>query len=262
MRSLYIYLAGVVVILIAVVGVAYFATKGLSSDVASSTTETVATTTEAQTMGNYTIESVPLETLRDIMPSLTREVTFTGTIPESFKATVKEKIDAIRARLEKDETRANDWYDLAVWYHTANDYQGAKEVWEFLIKANSKDATAYDNLGKLYHYALKDFPTSESYFKKSIGVNSESLVPYIELFQLYSDSYKTDTTLAVETLESAAKKFPQEIDPLTLLGQYYRDKGETTKARDAYTRAMERARAANNIALIGAIGEELARLPQ
>jgi tetratricopeptide (TPR) repeat protein len=188
-------------------------------------------------------------------------VQFSDSVPASARAYYQSKIDEIVPRLKKDPTRGEDWYDLAIWYHSANDYKAAGEVWEFLVKVNPKDAVAYDNLGKLYHYSLKDYPKSESYFKKSIAINADSLVPYLELFQLYADTYKTETTLAVDTLEETAKKFPQETDPLTMLGQYYRDKKEYVKARDAYTRAMEVAQTYNNIPLINSIGEELARLP-
>lgn len=264
MNPIFIFLGGVVAIVLLVSSIAFFsATKTeepapLAPETTASTSEASSTTSKKPT---YTIEAVPY-TLEDVMPSLDYKVVFSASVPASVRPALSAKIEGFQKSLKEDPMRADDWYDLALWYHSANDFQAAKEVWEFLTRVVPNDTTAYDNLGKLHHFDLKDFPKAEEYFTRSITLNPDSPVPYLELHTLYRYSYKQNTTLAVDILETAAKHFPSEVDPLTLLGVYWKEKGDTAKAREAYLRAMERARAAGGGTLIQSIGEELAQLPQ
>ncbi len=243
-------------------GIAYTTINGRSA------TDSSETATDVTSIGNlnagegYTITPIPYEDWHDYMPSLDRGVQFSATVPESARAILTSKAKQTQENLLDDPSQISDWLDLAIVYHTGNDFNGAREVWEFLVKAIPNDTTPYDNLGRLYHFDLKDFEKAEYYFKKSIEIQPNVIGSYLELHTLYAYSYKTDTTLAADILEQAAKRFPKESDPLALLGTYWRDKGDSAKARAAYTRALDRAREANNVTLINSIGEELARLPE
>lgn len=255
-----LFILGVLVIIGVLGGIAYFVAH---KKVAEGTTITIpgegATTTP-----NYTIEAVPSVSIKDIAPSLDRGIQFGTSVPPAVRAVIQKNTDEVIARLRKDETRADDWFTLGVLYHSANDYEGARDVWVFLTKVVPAPgtATAYDNLGKLYKFDLKDFPKSENYFKQSIQNNPKSITPYLELHELYRYLYKTDTTSAVDILVSASAKFPTNPDPLVLLGEYYRDRGNTILARDTFTKALAIARTINDVRLINAIGEEIASLPQ
>ena len=202
--------------------------------------------------------------LEDVAPALDRTTVFGESVPENVRAVFDVKIKELIVHLRADLTRADDWFNLAIMYHGAGDYEGARSVWEFLLKVipAPQVAVVYDNLGKLYKFDLKDFPTSESFFKKSIVAAPSSLNPYIELFELYRYLYKTDTSAAVDILAEAGKKFPTATDPYTLLGSYYRDRGEYAKARNAYTEALRRAQDAGDVNLVSLIGNDLAGLPQ
>ena len=258
MRNTYIIGGALIIGLLIVSGLVY--TTYFKSTANLPSTPTNATTTE-QTPG-HTITALPLSNdIRTIMPSLTRKIMFTDSVPQNARASITAKIDFFRAKLDKDPTAANDWLDLALWYHTANDYQGAKEIWEFLSDHIPNETTSLDNLGKLYHFDLKEFAKAETYFQKSITVDPNHITPYLELHTLYRYSYKMNTTLAVDILEKAAKQFPTDTDALSLLGAYWRDKGDSAKARAAYERALDRARKAQNLDQIKAFGDELAKLP-
>ncbi len=263
MNPFFVFLGGVIAVVLLLGSVAFFSTKSEPASLAPKTTETtdIASTSPKEQEPRYTIEAVPY-TLKDVMPSLDRAVVFSASVPESARTAISLKITALKKSLTEDPTRADDWYDLALWYHSANDFKGAEEVWKFLTQVVENNPTAYDNLGKLYHFDLKDFPKAEEYFKRSMVADPNSTVPYMELHALYRYSYKKDTTLAVDILEQAAAKFGTDIDSLSLLGAYWRDKGDTAKARAAYVRALDRARAVGDVILIQSIGEELVKLPQ
>lgn len=208
----------------------------------------------------YTIEQVAIEDFKTSLPNLDREIKFTASVPEEYRATVRKHVADDVAILKKDPVNAGAWLDLALWYHTANDYEGARDVWEFMVKAAPKDTTSYDNLGKLYHFDLKDFAKSEEYFKKSISINPQSTTPYTELFQLYTLSLKNETK-AVAIIREAEKQFPAEPGFPYTLGAYYRDIGNSKAARAEFERALALARATGNMGLVGSIGEDLTKLP-
>jgi hypothetical protein len=212
---------------------------------------------------NYTIE-VDEGGLEDITPDLNRAVTFGESIPTDVRTLIGGRIEEVTARLKEDAFRADDWMTLAVLYHSANDYEGAREVWEFLLQVleDRQKAVVYDNLGKLYKFQLKEYQKSEAYFKSSMAADPDSLTPYLELFELYRYLYKTDTSAAVQILNEASKKFPEETDPYTLLAAYHRERKEYGKARDAYLTAMDLARTQGNQDLTLLIGNELATLPE
>lgn len=257
-RNLILGISGVAVVAVLLGGYWYF---GGSKIPGTNTPSDMATTT-ARTP-NYTIEQVALPTLKDSAPSLERGVHFADSVPQEVKDLILKKYDTLKPRLVADPARADDWFDLALLYHSAGDFEGARDVWLFLLKVipASSDAVLYDNLGKLYKFDLKDYPKSENYFKLSIKTDPKSLTPYTELFELYRYLYKTDTSAAVDIITQAAAKFPESPDPYTLLGSYYRDKKQYDLARDAFTKALDLARTMHNVSLIDAIGQEIANLP-
>lgn len=222
-----------------------------------STLEDISTTTP-----NYTIEEVGGVDVQSLAPNLDREVQFPESMPQEARAILTKQINDTSARIKKDITRADDWFTLGVLYHNANDYIGARDVWDFLAQVVPAPGveTVYENLGKLYKYNLKDFPKSETYLKKAISADSKVISPYFELHELYRYLYKTDTTLAVDILITAAAKFPENPDPYGLLGAYYRDRGENTKAIDAYTKALDRARKAGIVSQVDGFGAEIEKL--
>lgn len=258
-----LFAAGVFVVIVILAGVAYFATSH-TAVTPSTNDESLAVPQNGTTTPNYTVELESSTSLKDIAPSLDRGVHFGASVPADARVILENKVSAVAARLKGDLTRADDWFSLALLYHSANDFEGARDVWLFLTKviAAPSNATAYDNLGKLYKFDLKDFPKSEMYFKKSIASAPESITPYLELHELYRYSYKIETSAAADILISASKKFPTDPDPMALLGEYYRDKGETAKARSAFTTALSLARAVGNESQAKAIGDEIAKLPE
>jgi len=255
-----ILLAVAVLVILAGIGAAaYF----LKPQVPSTQNDIIGIGTTASS-SNYTVTVENVSDIKALQPDLSREVKYGASVTEDVKKLVGAKIDTIRTKLKEDPLHADNWFMLGVLYHAVNDYKAAEEVWEFLLKVIDPPAVAVvmDNLGKLYKFDLKDFPKSESYFKQSIQANPASITPYVELFELYRYLYKQNTTAAVDIITEAGKKFPDNPDPYTLLGAYYRDKKDYVKARAALEIALDRARAAGNVSLIEAIGNEIADLPR
>lgn len=249
MQKQYLFAGVVLIVLLGVAVVVYVA----------SNKESAPPQEEAST--DYVLDAVPLGTLKSLMPALDRETRFSDGTPESVRSLFQKKIDASVARLIEDPTRGFDWLNLALSYHGVGDYDGAREVWEFMTKVSPTDTVSFDNLGKLYHFTLKDFPKSESYFKQSIALNPYLINSYLDLFDLYRYSYKTETTAAADTLLQALTIFPDNLDIMVLLGGYYRDQGDTKRARESFQRALDIARSAGDMARMQSISAELVALP-
>lgn len=255
-KKLILFITIIIVAVMALVGVAYVASKNLSEQ-----PHTEDTTEVEHGQGNYTIEEVPIN-IEEIAPNPHRSIQFSENIPEAVRVSLNEKAAVSAKILDEDITRADEWFNLGVYYHTANDFEGAKEVWEFLAIVLPENAVVLDNLGKLHHYSLREFTSAEVYFKQSIERDPTSLTPYLELHELYKYSYKTGTTAAVDIINQAINKFPDVIGLYTTLGTYHRDRGEVAQARAAFTTGLNLARDMNDVDLIATFGRELERLPQ
>lgn len=208
---------------------------------------------------NYTIEEIPSAGIESIMPNLSRQVRYDASFPEDARAILNEQFTEITERLREDALRADDWFNLAIIYHTANDYEGARLIWEFLTEVIPNDSTAHDNLGKLYHFSLKDFPKSEASFRKSIELNPESIAPYIELHNLYRYSYKTNTSAGEDILRQAMVRFPDNFNLYLFLASYHADRGDRPRAREVLLEGMDKARDAGDVDAMAQIGAELER---
>ncbi len=206
----------------------------------------------------YTIEQVAIDE-SDAIPDIERPVQFSPTVPPEIRVTIEQRAEEARVILRADKTDAGAWLNLALWYHAANDYDGARAVWEFMTRVAPNDTTAFDNLGKLYHFALRDFSKAEQYFLESKKINPESTVPYVELFQLYTLSLKNEQK-AFATMAEAEAHFPGDAGFAFTLGAYFRDTNRPAGAREAFLRALDTARAAGNIELVSQINVELAKL--
>ncbi len=243
-KKIALFIGVIIVIIIALLGIAYLAQEGNAP--------------ENETLTNnkgYTIE------LDDNVPEYTRPIAYGDTIPADVREVLDARLQIVIATLDADRTNPSGWYELAVLYKTANDLEGARMIWEFLTLAAPQDVVAFDNLGKLYHFDLREYEKAEGYFKKSLEINPESETAYLELFDLYRYSYKQDTSAAVDIMRSAMQKFPTNAGYPFALGVYYRDQGQTTRARAEFNTAIGIARAAGDIDAVGAINAELARLP-
>lgn len=253
------FVACTVLALVVIVGIVSVASRSAHSpeqNVATSTSGDAASTAK----GDYTIEQVPLPTLESLMPNLGHAIAFGASVPSDARVVLQKSIDAVTTRLTKDPTSAADWYNLAIYYHEADDFDAAAAVWKFLVRVLPNNSLAYENLGKLYHFDLKDYPKAESYFTQAIAINQNNWDLYNELYELYVYSYKQGGSAAVDILNKAAAALPTSSAPYFTLGTYYRDKGDAADARAAFEKAMDRARSTGDVNAMNLIGAELSKL--
>lgn len=179
----------------------------------------------------------------DLDQSFSFPTMFTPAMQQDFTA----NINAQRAILKEDDTRLDAWLALAALYYSSENYDLAREIWEMLIAVAPQDATAYLNLAKMYQYSTPDFPKAETYFKKTIEVDSDNMAAYADFFGFYKAWYGERSTLAESVLRDGIKNNPQSFELHFVLGAHLVEKGDKEGARTVYQEGAQRARAANSL---------------
>lgn len=205
-----------------------------------------------------TVKNIPLPTA----PSLSRQVKYSPDLSAEVKQILAQKVATLRSSLSNNPDDPGSWRNLAIQYKTAGDYEGAKEVWEYMSALYPRDSIPRHNLGDLYYNFLKDYAKAEVYFKSAIDAEPAKAMNYLSLHELYRDAYKQDTTLAVDILKTGISRVSgnQTIDLYSALGSYYQDKNDTANAIIYYTKAREGAQAAGNTALVSQLDAVIAEL--
>ena len=194
-------------------------------------------------------------------PSLDRPVTTPADFSPEARATFEQNVATLKERIRINPEASDGWLDLAIYYKTANDLDGAVDIWKYLAEGK-QNVVAYYNLGNVHHLYLKDYGNSEKYYKEAIQLGPSTALNYIGLHELYRYSYKQDSTAAADILNEGLTKVDQRgrVDLFSTLGGYYKEKGDKANALDAYTKARDGARAEGNTALVIQFEREIAAL--
>ncbi len=213
---------------------------------------------------NGIININPIEKQKLDIPNLNRKIVFSDSMPEDARKIILSNIATLITQLKEDSSSFKNWLDLATHYKIIEDYEGARDIWEFINETSPRNSVSFSNLGDLYHYNLKDFSKSEKNFKEAIERNL-SVQSYIGLHELYKYSYKQDTTLAVDILVEGMLKNPTSIDLIITLANYYKErgniaKGDFTNAKKYYEQARDNAKKMANTQLVELLDLEIANL--
>lgn len=198
-------------------------------------------------------------------PNLNRQIVFSDSVSEAVRNIVLSKVATITTLLREDLTSFKNWLDLAIQYKIAGDYEGARDVWEFINETSPTNSVSFHNLGDLYHFNLKDYPKSEENFRKAIENSPQNTQSYGGLHGLYKYSYKQDSNLAESVLLEGIEAVTNNIDLVIALANYYKErgnmsKGDQTNAKKYYEQARDEAEKLGNTQLVETLNEELNNL--
>lgn len=213
---------------------------------------------EGVTITPIPINPVPQEGIST--PDLDRTYTIPERYPVSYRESMSAKIKLATETLKADPTRTAVWLDLALYRKQIDDYEGAREIWEYLTRVLPGNSVAFANLGDLYHVYLKDYLRSENYYRTAIKLDPVEIGYYIALHDLYRYSYKKDTTLAADVLKEGLAHSPKSVELLMFLGRYYRDSGDVSNSRKYLSSARDYARAEGRSDIVSQIEAELSQI--
>jgi len=155
--------------------------------------------------GKYTIELVPVTGGDVRIPALRRPIVFSAAFSEEARVLMQKKIDASIAALEKDPRIFDEWMNLAILRKTVDDYEGARQVWEFLTVTNPEQASPYANLASLYAFDLKDPARAEQNFTAALKIWTKDVSVWRNAYEFYRYVRKDDAK-AKETLQSGIRE--------------------------------------------------------
>lgn len=155
--------------------------------------------------GKYQVEILPLspqsrDSNTPVMPSLDRPVVFLPSFPAEARKPMTDKINATVAVLKKNPQIFDEWMALAIFRKTIDDFEGARQIWEFLAAGDPKNPLPFANLANLYAFDLKDPVAAEKNFIKAMQKDPTDVI----LCRQASDFYRyvrKDDAKAKETLQ-------------------------------------------------------------
>jgi len=166
-------------------------------------------TIQAEGQGRYTIEPVPIgpegsEPASGI-PSLDRPVIFPAGFPQEARGIMSDKIKANVALLKKEPRSFDGWMNLAVLRKMIDDYEGARQIWEFLTLASPQQPGPFANLASLYAFDLKDPVRAKENFTKAIQKNPKDVSVYRNAYDFYRYFLKDNNQAKLMLTEGIAQ---------------------------------------------------------
>lgn len=161
-------------------------------------------------------EEKPAENPAIQAPDLDKPVVFTISATEDVKNIIRQKIAVVRDKLKNDTATVEDWLELGLLKKMAGDYTSAAEIWEYVVLINPDNFTAYNNLGDIYAYYLKDNKKAEKNFVKAMEKGPEEIYIYRNAHDFYKNVLKDDAR-ARQILEKGIELNPDTSQDLKFL---------------------------------------------
>lgn len=162
---------------------------------------------------------LPIENVSAQPPALDRKVSIPSSISTDAAAILKQKLEEENASLKANPDQLIVWLQYGIYLKIVQDYDGARDAWEYVAAAAPSNYLAYFNLGELYMGILKEYPKAEADFKKVIELRPDLIDGYRDLYTLYHYAYKVGTGADAAILAQGLKANPGNSDLLELQKQ-------------------------------------------
>jgi tetratricopeptide (TPR) repeat protein len=236
------------VLVLGFIGVALTMRSQTSMPVGMATSTPVSTSTQTHDgvtgTGNFTVSQDGVIDLTP--PDFRKPIEFSSTITADVKTALQKAASTLSDRLAKDSLDLKSWINLGTVRKMGGDYKGSEAAWLFVTKAAPQDTIAYNNLGDLYAYYLKDYAKAEHAYLTAIKLNPQEAGAYRELSSLYINVYKKNTSAAEDILRKGIAVAPDSIDMHVILARYYKAAGRTDDAKAQFDAAIAVAQKAGN----------------
>lgn len=193
-------------------------------------------------------------------PELKTDIIFPKRYSEVYNKDLAQKINATLAILGEYRYNFYSWNSLAIYYKTLDDFEGAREIWEYLLKVSPENPIFLANLGELYKSYIKDYPKAEGFFLAALKSDPTGINVYEHLRELYKFLYKTDTSAGIDILKAGIKANKGNVGLLVMLANDYKDKNDLKNARYYFSEAIKTLRKAGDIVRAQELEKELKSL--
>lgn len=121
------------------------------------------------------------------IPDLDRRVDIPSSIPSAQREEMTDKINDILALLKQDPDLFNEWLDLGLLRKSVEDYEGARQAWEYASVIRPKNSLSFSNLGVLYGYYLGKPILAEKNYLKAIENSPKLPYLYVQVADFYAE---------------------------------------------------------------------------
>mgnify|MGYP001580558355 CR=1 FL=1 len=131
----------------------------------------------------------------------------------------------------------DDWIAIGVIKKFFNDYEGARDVWEYAGVLYPKNGLSFANLGNLYGFYLGDATKAEANFLRAIENDPYQVGYYINLADFYSHVLTSKKSEVPKILLSGLE-LVKDSNLFLVLATYYRDIGDKANALKYYQEVL------------------------
>lgn len=132
----------------------------------------------------------------------------------------------------------DDWIAVGVTKKFFNDFEGARDAWEYAGVLYPGNALSFANLGNLYGFYLNDNSKAEFNFKKAITNDPYQPGYYLGLADFYKSVYVAKKSEAPKVLLEGMSVI-KDVNLVLALATYYRDEGDKTNALKYYQEVLK-----------------------
>ena len=156
--------------------------------------------------------------------------------PQNVITQKTKDLNDLKVALEKNPSDFNDWIAVGITKKFFNDYEGARDAWEYVTVLYPNDSLAFENLGNLYALYLHNNAKAEYYYRKAIENNSIESSFYIALADFYKNIGEKNKV--PKTILSGMSKIGDVNLPL-FLASFYRDEKDSANAIKYYQEVLK-----------------------
>ena len=132
----------------------------------------------------------------------------------------------------------DDWIAVGVTKKFFNDYEGARDAWEYANILYPANALSFANLGNLYAFYLHNNTKAELNFKRAIANDPYQAGYYLNLADFYKNAYIAKKSEAVKVLTEGMSVI-KDVNLVLALATYYRDEGDKVNALKYYEEVLK-----------------------
>lgn len=161
--------------------------------------------------------------------------------PEEYIVKQKKDLTLLASVLSKNPISnggVDDWIAVGVIKKSFNDYEGARDAWEYAGVLYPANGLSFANLGNLYGFYLHDNEKAELNFKKAIQNDLYQPGYYLSLADFYKTVDVAKKSEASKVLLEGMSVI-KDVNLILALASYYRGVGDKTNAIKYYQEVLK-----------------------
>lgn len=151
-------------------------------------------------------------------------------IPVEVLAEYQLRFNNIKKSLESDKENMDAWLGLGILQKGVGDYEAARDTWLYVNQIRPKNSISFANLADLYAYYLDNPGEAEIMIHIAIENDPGDVNYVMALADLYRYKLPGKEKLFEKTLLEAEKKFPKNVNIISVLASYYRQEKRVDEA--------------------------------